>query len=1173
LSLLANRCTGGNITNALSAATAADGTNLAPSIVPVVVPVLGDASLCTSPTVHKARVSETGSEGRAHWTITVTNTQANSAAQNGLEITDADTRLDGSTGGACATTAPGMYRCNVPANDSVALHVSAPLPALGTYDVCTGTSIDNHPITATTAGGTTLSGVTYGDTKVSIVAVANVSCLSITKTGAANGAANDYTITITNTGPETTAVVSDTYIAAGTGSSLTGSVGKSGVSGTCDMAALQGSGCTLSVPTGGGTITVSSSPVTNVTCGPVTISNTATARWLTASGSPVGPGAGGNAVSRIYPGVTCAPGLAIQKTGPGSAALGADVVYQVTVANSGNATTSGPITVTDDAPAGLTGMSAGGDGWSCAVGATNGVECTTDSAIGAGDSAPMITINGKAPGASCETLHNVAAVTGGGDAGVHSSSPAVETAVTGCGPRLTIDKHPSVSEVDGGTSFQYTIVVGNSGTAEATDVRVSDNFSGNGVGTMVAVGGTCSVLPCDIATIGAGESVTITVSIATTASVCGTVDNAATASITGGTVSVTDETDNEVTVGNCTAHLTLRKVLDTTNGDSSPPTDRSAFTPMVDGSASSWDAATEVATGMHVLGESSVEGWTNGTGWVCPGAQVSDGNRVTLTAGQDVTCTITNASQKAHIVVNKAYVLHGSVKVAPVIKVGGVNLGVAASGDGTHDSWGPVDVKAGAVVIDETVSSGDWSQTGAVAAGDCGTPGAAGTSVTVQVAPGRTCTVTFTNERRTGSVSVHTQKTLAASADNTQFSGTINGASPWGPIGIGGSATVTSVPSGAATVEEIAASGGWFRSGLLSLYAGSCPTDPAAYSRATVNVVASQLAEVCILNDKAAEQVKRTLIVGEVIVSANPDATASFAGTVSPGGLTWTLAHGAVTTFRNLDSGAYTVGEAAKAGYATLGFRVFYDGRESCPGANGSYDSAGSLVADLTTPAHAAALVCVYNQPQGSVTLTMRLVPASDPARFDLRIDGAAIGAGTNVGDGGITGKTTVAGGVHTVSEAAHAGTDPDQYSAAIECGAGIGATFVVAPGQDVICAITNTRRPSVTPFIPPVILATPVSQAPIVTPTPAPTRPPVPESTATPAPNPRELVDRVLGEQAQPAASRTPGVAPLPPNTGTGTSGPGGSLDGCVLVAGVLSITGGAAAVWLGRRPRIKAA
>jgi uncharacterized repeat protein (TIGR01451 family) len=950
-------------------------------------------------------------------------------------------------------------------------------------------------------------------------------------------------------------------------------VGMTGVSGTCDLAALQGGGCTFSVPTGGGTITVSSSSVTNTSCGPVTVSNTVTARWLTVGGSMVGPGAGGNVASRVYPGVTCAPGLSIQKTGPSSVELGGDVVYHVTVGDSGNAPTSGTITVTDDAPAGLSGVSAAGDGWSCTVGGTNRVECTTASAIGAGESAPTLTITGKAPASSCATLHNVADVIGGGDVKVHRSDPAVETAVTGCGPRLTIDKHPSVSQVDGGTSFHYTIVVGNSGTAVATNVHVSDNFSANGAGTMGAVGGACSALPCDIATIAPGEFVTITVSIATITAACGIVDNAATASINGGTVSVTDKTDNVVTVGNCTAHLSLAKVLDTTNGDSSPPTSESAFRPTVDGSATRWDVSSEVATGVHVLGESSLEGWTNGTAWVCPGAQVSDGNRVTLTAGQDVTCTITNASEKAHILVNKAYVLHGGVKVAPVITVGGTNLGAPSSGDGTHDFWGPVDVKAGAVVVDETVSSGDWSQTGALAAGDCGTPGTAGTSLTVQVAPGRTCTVTFTNERRTGSVSVHKQKTAAASADDTQFSGTINGAAPWGPIGIGGSATVAGVPSGAATVEETPAIGGWFRSGLLALYSGSCPTDPAAYSRATVNIVAGELAEVCILNNRTAQQVRRTLVVGEVIVSANPDATASFAGTVSPGGLTWTLAHGAVATFTDLDAGAYTIDEAAKAGYATLGFRVFYDGRENCPGANGSYDGAGSLVADLTTPAHTAALVCVYRQPRGSVTLTMRVVPATDPGRFDLGIDGAAVGAGMNVGDGGTTGRITVAGGVHSVSDGAHAGTDFGQYSAVVECSSGIGATFVVAPGQDVICAITNMRRASPIPSISPVILATQVSQAPAVTPTTASTRPPAPQSIAQTAPNPSELVDRVLGEQAQPAAARTPGVAPLPPNTGTGTSRTDGALEGWVLFAGMLSIGGGAAAVWFGRRLRIKAA
>ncbi len=713
----------------------------------------------TYPTVAMAAAGSDVAAGKAYWDVAISNKGSNPKDQSDLVVigghTDAQFERGSSSAGCAAGTSAGQFSCHVLAGQDVTFRVSRSLSLLA--DRCVGGQLPNSLASARAADGTDLN-PDMAPVSVSVPGVEDVSCLTISKTATWNGKANDYTIAITNTGPETAVVVRDVFDAAGTGARLVGSVGTTGVfNGACDTATLQGLGCALAVPNGGATILVSSSAVTNAACQPVSVSNTATATWKTGDGPGIGIGTQGNVVAREYAGAPCAPGLTIAKNGPASVELGGEVGYSVTVGNGGSAATSGAITVTDEAPASLVGLTAGGSGWSCAVSTANVVECATSAAIGAGGSLPAITISGTAPGDRCETLRNVATVSGGGDAAAHRSDPAVETAVVGCEPRLTIDVHPSAPEVTAGTGFEYTIVVGNSGTAPASAVHVNQLLSGDGVGALGSVSGACSGLPCTVASIAPGGSATITVNVVTDASACGVVGNAATASIEGATTTVTDDTGNAVMVVGCVAHLTLKTVLDNTNGDASPPATGASFTPAVDGVLVDWDARTEVSPGEHTLRQTTPAGWTAGA-WSCPGATLN-GTAVTLAAAQDITCTITNASQPAHVVVNATYILRGGSKRAPSVTIDGLVAGAPATGDATHDVWSSVQAKAGEVVVDETLVSADWSQVSVLVSAECGATSSAGTSITVHPAPGATCSVTFTNERRTGSVVVHTQKT------------------------------------------------------------------------------------------------------------------------------------------------------------------------------------------------------------------------------------------------------------------------------------------------------------------------------------------------------------------------------------------------------------------------------
>jgi hypothetical protein len=98
-----------------------------------------------------------------------------------------------------------------------------------------------------------------------------------------------------------------------------------------------------------------------------------------------------------------------------------------------------------------------------------------------------------------------------------------------------------------------------------------------------------------------------------------------------------------------------------------------------------------------------------------------------------------------------------------------------------------------------------------------------------------------------------------------------------------------------------------------------------------------------------------------------------------------------------------------------------------------------------------------------TITVTKHLISnSSDPAKFNLRIDGVTYAA--NVGDGGTTGAVTVTTGNHTVSETAGTGANLSNYQARIACSDGSAAygtslQVTITTGEQLTCTITNTRK------------------------------------------------------------------------------------------------------------------
>src|SRR5262249_39597727 len=158
--------------------------------------------------------------------------------------------------------------------------------------------------------------------------------------------------------------------------------------------------------------------------------------------------------------------------------------------------TTGPVTVTDTLPAGLTAASAGGSGWNCTVGPT--VTCSRSDALAGGNTYPPIVIKVNIDINAPATVTNPATVSGGGDVNPGNNTATDTTTIpAAAAPDLSISKTHAGSLTPGQTAA-YAIVVSNGpGTAStAGSVTVSDTLPTGLTATSAAgIGWSCAVGP------------------------------------------------------------------------------------------------------------------------------------------------------------------------------------------------------------------------------------------------------------------------------------------------------------------------------------------------------------------------------------------------------------------------------------------------------------------------------------------------------------------------------------------------------------------------------------------------------------------------------------------------------------------------------------------------------
>jgi large repetitive protein len=351
--------------------------------------------------------------------------------------------------------------------------------------------------------------------------------LSITKSGpdtATNGQSFNYTLEVTNDGPNAAqnVVVEDdlpdslTYNDGASTEScepITGTPDPNDVRCTlASLAANQSQAFTINVtPTQTGTLANQAS-VSSDTTDPTPANNTS------------------NAVNTT---VNPAADLSITKEGPATVGTGQPFSYEFTVNNAPGAATATDVKVEDTLPEGVTlhgtlpgNCNSTGTG---AAGDPVEVTCTLPDIPGGGSQS--VSINVRAPNTPGTITNQRATVTSPNDPETASSNRVTTEVVPA---NLTITKEDSPDPVNVGQDLEYTVRVTNAaGGGDAANVEVADQLPANTTFVSVTPSqGTCPTEPspgdaggtvsCDLGTVAASGTATVTIVVKPTWAAAGT---------------------------------------------------------------------------------------------------------------------------------------------------------------------------------------------------------------------------------------------------------------------------------------------------------------------------------------------------------------------------------------------------------------------------------------------------------------------------------------------------------------------------------------------------------------------------------------------------------------------------------------------------------------------------
>jgi uncharacterized repeat protein (TIGR01451 family) len=163
--------------------------------------------------------------------------------------------------------------------------------------------------------------------------------------------------------------------------------------------------------------------------------------------------------------------LAMTKTATSGFAVGQNATYNLSVKNNGPQTATGPITVSDTLPTGLSYVLAIGTGWTCGA-AGSVVTCTNPGPVANGITMSAITLTVAVASGAAPSVTNTASAAGTTfDHGPGNNSGSVTKTVMNVA--LTKSVTPSGTQIPG-TDLVYTVAFTNTGGAAASSFVMTD---------------------------------------------------------------------------------------------------------------------------------------------------------------------------------------------------------------------------------------------------------------------------------------------------------------------------------------------------------------------------------------------------------------------------------------------------------------------------------------------------------------------------------------------------------------------------------------------------------------------------------------------------------------------------------------------------------------------------
>lgn len=479
--------------------------------------------------------------------------------------------------------------------------------------------------------------------------------------------------------------------------------------------------------------------------------------------------------------------------------------------------------------------------------------------------------------------------------------------------------------------------------------------------------------------------------------------------------SITPEPGEDVTctfTNTKTPTLTLVKTVINDNGGGATTAD---FQGKIDEADVEWESAELVTIGAHSASETTLTGYTAGD-W--GGDCAADGS-ITLVAGQDATCTITN-NDIAPVLHLRKIVTNDNGGTATL-----ADFTLTANGTGANDLSGTSPVDSGAGLLADTWALSETSPAGySASAWSCVGGTQDGSNITVGIGGEATCTITNNDIQPKLTVIKHVINDDGGTADASDFSLIVNFATnpvPAGQFPGSETGTVVMLDAGSYGVGE-------------SVVSGYTPdlTDPGC-----VGTIAIGEEKTCtVINDDIAPK----LTVTKTVVNDNggTKVVSDFPLFVNGNGVTSGVQN---TLSANV---LYTATETTQTGYA--------------PSAWGGDCAADGTITLL--PGDVKTCTITNDDIAPKLTLVKNLINdnggAATLASFTLTADGTA--------SNDITGTSpVVSGGTLQSDTFALSETNlPGYIASPWVCvgGTQVGSNITVGIGQEATCTITNNDTP-----------------------------------------------------------------------------------------------------------------